>query len=64
MYVAERNEYVEHQEAGFLFWLMFVAATTAGAFAGHYLENLTRNIQLPGAFDILSVAAVSADCLV
>ncbi len=60
MYVAERNEYVEHQEAGFLFWLMWVAATTIGAFAGHYLENLTRNIQLPGAFDILSVAAGGA----
>ncbi|MEO6458090.1 MAG: hypothetical protein ABIO92_07420 [Chloroflexia bacterium] len=60
MYVAERNEYVERQEAGFLFWLMFIAATTLGAFVGHYLEDLIRIVQLPGAFDILSIAAGGA----
>ena len=61
MYIADRNEYVEHRQAGFLFWLLWVAATTLGAFAGHYLEGfMLVNGRLPGAFDILSVAAAGA----
>ncbi len=61
MYIADRNEYVAHQQAGFLFWLLWVAATTLGAIAGRYLEELILlNALLPGAFDILSVAAGGA----
>lgn len=51
---------MEHREAGFLFWLLFIGATTLGAFAGNFLEELVRSAPLPGALDILSVAAGGA----
>jgi len=60
MYIAERNEYVQYREAGILFWLLWVAATAVGAFAGHYLEGQILTVRLPGAFDILAAGAGGA----
>jgi len=61
MYVADRKEYVEYQQAGVLFWLLWVVATTLGAFVGRYIEEFVLlNAMLPGAFDIVTVAAAGA----